>query len=336
MRNTDPNQLRLGYAAELYGNCSGMKKPGALDLLYMWFGPYVITEENGKRKTDAFYDTEDCTIHACRANGKLFAGYDRTVQQLCGRLTGTAEGSPEKERKNAELMRKHLARRWTEVPEEIISLQENIDQKLQSLQEEEYFAFSEDLFDFLIACAVRREGQTPQERDEEAFPMDDEVFDGVIYNAMYQWNLVTREGLCSAYLWVLLGGLLRNETGRLLRLFDSGFVPVYRDRSETPSLISRLDALLYPEEYEYVYKGDGLDRRFPGIMFYCDACGDCLNTQEHFDDHLPQWQCRRCGCVSDLSMRVIYNTREDFENGRGPLDEEKYNDAVLRRRIERG
>lgn len=79
-------------------------------------------------------------------------------------------------------------------------------------------------------------------------------------------------GLCNAYLWLLTGSLLRNETGRVLRMYDSSFIAIRRQMSETGELEDKLNVLFHPENYHYTYSGDDLDKCFPGVEWYCDGC----------------------------------------------------------------
>lgn len=43
-----------------------------------------------------------------------------------------------------------------------------------------------------------------------------------------------------AFLWLLTGSLLRNETGRVLRMYDSSFIAIRRQMSETGELEDKL------------------------------------------------------------------------------------------------
>ncbi len=324
--------LRLADVCALYDAHAERQPLKQLDLLDDWFKEAVIVHEESSEKKDAFFDRDELRIHACMYHGRLFMGYDETVIQLCARLLGRASGSPEKERKNAALMRRKLAAEWTEVPENILPLQENVHVHLQKMADTEKEKFRKELQAFIRDCAETRSSMSVQQKEDEPAPMDDEVSDGILYNAAGQCLRACDEGTENAWLWLLMGCLLRNEAGRILRYFDSSFVPVYRDRSETPQLCDRIDALEHPQHYYYVYAGDDLDRRFPGIWFYCDCCEAVLNEQENFDDHLEYWQCRSCGFVNEINERVIYNTREDRMLGK-PADPVKIKAAIERRRL---
>lgn len=53
---------------------------------------------------------------------------------------------------------------------------------------------------------------------------------------------------------------------------------------------------------KWFYDGDDLDKRFPGVDWYCDRCGEYLNDQPGFDDHLHTWKCTRCGYENRIEM----------------------------------
>lgn len=171
-------------------------------------------------------------------------------------------------------------------------------------------------------------------KSSEPFPLDDEVFDGIIYNTAYQLDLATYEGLGNAYLWFLTGSLLRNETGRVLRMYDSSFIAIHRQPSEDGTLKDKLNSLFHPEQYYYTYDGDDLDNRFPGIEWYCDNCKAHLNEQEGFDDHLNEWKCTRCGYVNHIGMDNIFDNEEDAENNVHHTDEAKFKEALAHRQKE--
>jgi hypothetical protein len=164
------------------------------------------------------------------------------------------------------------------------------------LADEELSTFYQELLRFVIDLAYAREEMSESERDGEPFPLDDEIFDAVVYNAAYQLNLETAEGLVNGYTWLLLGSFLRNEAGRITRRFDSSFNEVNRMPSEEPTLLSKLDYLFFPEDYEFTYDGDDFESRFPDIRWQCDQCWAVLNDQEGFDDHYEAI-CRSYGRV---------------------------------------
>ncbi|MGN0362657.1 MAG: hypothetical protein ACI4ET_07440 [Bilifractor sp.] len=329
-------ELRFGSIAAIYYEYLSSKTPRQMDLIDTWFPGLVIETDasDGETKVPAEYIDSAYMIHAVRYHGRLYSGDSKRVAQILGRLTGTAAGNREKERKSAELIQKHVAEQFTRDMELTPQLKENTAKLLDHLSEEQLNALYQQLFDLLYRLSDQRKVMDDYSRKTEPFAMDDEVFDGVVYNAAYQLNLSTFSGLCNAYLWLLTGGLLRNETGRVLRLYDSAFIAVRRQLSETGELEDKLNDLFHPETYEYTYSGDDLDNRFPGVEWYCDGCGAHLNEQEGFDDHLSEWKCRICGYPNQLSMELIYDNDEDWQNGIRSVDAEKFADAVARRREE--
>lgn len=327
MRN--PN-LRFGNIAAIYYNLKDEKVPKQMDLLDIWFPGLIIQEmeSDGKTKVPAEYVDREYMIHAVRYNGKLYSGGSKRVSQILGRLTGTASGNQEKERKSAEMIQKHVAEQFIRDMELTPRLKENVENLIDQLSDGQLEEMDQQIFDLLYDLAEQRKGMDDYSRKTEPFAMDDEVFDGVIYNAAYQLNLESYDGLCNAFLWLLTGGLLRNETGRVLRLYDSSFIAVNRQISETGELEDKLNYLFHPEEYYDTYSGDDLDNRFPGIEWYCDQCGAHLNEQEGFDDHLPSWKCLKCGVENKLSVEEIYDNHEDWRNGIRKADPDKLADAL--------
>ena len=85
---------------------------------------------------------------------------------------------------------------------------------------------------------VERENKPEYERLEELFPLDTEVFEGILYNAVYQMVIQTDQSIANGYLWLLLGGLLRNEAGRVMRLYDSSFIPIRRQSSSSRPMVN--------------------------------------------------------------------------------------------------
>ncbi len=328
--------LRFGQAVRIYYEISGEPVPKQLDLADMWFpGLLVIRRRETDRKEPAVYDDVKRVIYASVYHGKLYSGDQERIPQILGRLMGTAKGNREKERRTAELIQKHISRLLAEDTDALEALRENVRAHLASFDEVQREAFAERLAGILFGLADVRDGMDDNEKDEEPFPMDDEVFENVIYNAAYRLEKGTEEGLADSFLWVLLGGFLRNEAGRICRIFDSSFVPLYRHMSEDGSLSDKLGFLFFPEEYYSVYGGDDLDRRFPGTEWYCDRCGEHLNEQEGFDDHLRAWQCLGCGYLNLISADEIYENEEDHRNGIRRFDEEDFRAAIDARRKER-
>ena len=329
-------ELRYGYVCELYYRYLHMTMPTQLDLLYAWFGHLAaeIEETDGSTKKAPYFDENAMIIHAVKYHDHLYTGGDTIISQLCGRLIGTAKGNREKQRRNAVLFQKKISRVLGEEYEEIESLQQRVWEKLCELGEEEFTEFTAQLLDFIVQCAIARSEMSPLETDGEPFPMDDEIFDTVIYNAAYQYLRYNAEGLVNSYLWLLIGSLLRNEAGRLTRRFDSSFIEVNRMPGQERTLLARLDYLLFPEDYEYTYSGDDTESRFPDIHWKCDECGALLNDQEGFDDHLDVWQCRKCGALNPINAEAAFECEEDAANNIRHMEEDKLQDAIRRRKEE--
>lgn len=333
----DAASLRFGYIAELYYGIHGEKKPKQLDQMDTWFpGLIVVTDaSDGETKREAEYVDLEYVIHAVRYRGKFYSGGSTRISQICGRLTGTAEGNKEKERKTAELIQKHVAECFMKDMTLAPRLQENAALLLDQLTEDEQEKMYDALTQLIWDLAGAREEMPDYDRKTEPFAMDDETFDGTIYNAAYQLNLASFSGFCNAYLWLLTGSLLRNEVGRVLRLYDSAFIAIRRQMSVDGTLKDKLNNLIHPEAYEYTFDGDDLENRFPGVEWYCDKCDAHLNEQEGFDDHLPEWKCTACGYVNPISIEEIYDNDEDWRNGIRAVDAEKFADAVRRRKEEK-
>ena len=328
--------FRFGTAAKLYYDAAGQKMPRQLDLLEEWFPSFIVrtVETDGSVKKEAYYEDREFLIHAVRYREHLYSGTSDRISQITGRLTGTAKGNQEKERKTAELIRRHLAEVFVSDPEAVSILQDTVRKMFPAEEEELMNRLWETLFDRTIEEAERREVQDPYEKISEPAAFDDEVFDGLVYNIIYQLHLQSWEGLVNAYLWLMTGSLLRNECGRLLRMFDSSFHPVAAQYSRMIPLRQKLHYMLFPEEYEPVYSGDDEESRFPDVTWYCDHCGEELNIQEGFDDHLPYWQCRRCGYLNFLDADEIYDNSEDYENDIRTQDPEQIEEAIRKRKKE--
>ncbi len=307
-------ELRFGHALKLYYDCTGQKLPRQLDLIAAWFPGLLIEvkETDGNTKEEPEYSDTERMIRAVRYHGHIYSGAHRRIAHITGRLTGTSSANADKERRTGELIQKHIARRLINDRSALPSLQENAAHLLSALDDPDIFR--ETLTDYIIACAEARENSDEYTLDSELYPIDDEVFDQILYNALFQLRKDTESGLVNAWLWVLAGSFLRNACGRLTRTYDSSFIPLFRSMSEDGSLTGRLEYLLYPERYTPFYDGDDTESRFPGIEWYCDHCGDHLNEQEGFDDRLPVWQCRKCGYLNPLDESCIYDNEEEWRN----------------------
>ena len=207
-------------------------------------------------------------------------------------------------------MCKHITRVLCEDWSRFEAFLNHIGEMILRMDEDQLNEFLNRLLDFIRELALARDEMSESERDGEPFPMDDEIFDAAVYNAAYQLNLCTVDGLVQGYAWLLLGSLLRNECGRITRRFDSSFNEVNRMPSEEPDLISKLDCLFFPEDYEYTYDGDDFESKYPDIHWQCDACGTSLNSQEGFTDRYGKWQCRFCGYVNDIDEEHIYENND--------------------------
>lgn len=56
--------------------------------------------------------------------------------------------------------------------------------------------------------------------------------------------------------------------------------------------------------------------RFPDIDWWCDRCSAYLNAQDGFDDHHYVWKCTEYGHKNSISVDNIYESHEDYWNGR--------------------
>ncbi|MCR5229466.1 MAG: hypothetical protein K6D03_05005 [Solobacterium sp.] len=321
-------ELRFGNAAALYFGAAGKEIPNQPDLLDLFFPGFIISEDPERTGQEAEYIDAEYMIRAGKKHGRFYVGGSTRVSQILGRLTGTAKGNREKERRSAELIRRHLSTvlvKDRKAPELLLN---NLEGLLDELDEEQLNDLAQRLTEFCVESALFRFRQTEYERESEPFAMYDEVFDGVIYNAVYQLTMGDYEGLVNAFLWILTGSLLRNESWQLVHLFDSSFHPAYRQAAETESLLSKLEYLLFPEDFEPVYDGEQTGERFPDIHWYCDSCGALLNRQEGFDDHLDSWKCLECGAENRISASDIYQNFEYAADRRNPEDPEKIRRAL--------
>ncbi len=310
-------ELRFGYIAGLYYRAKEERMPKQLDLLYAWFPDLFITVRDTDLtvKEDPEYVDVERRIYVTKYHTYLYSGGNNRITHITGRLIGTSSSNLEKERKTGELIQKQIARKFLYEVDALPNWLDHIRRMIDDLSEEEGQSLHHLLYIFCLEAADARALLSEYERDSELYAFDEEVFSQIIYNAMIQIVRYAWEGLWYAFAWLLLGSLLRNSCGRLTRTFDSGFVPLYRVPSEDGTLRDQLRCLLFPEQYEQFYTGDDLEKRFPGIEWYCDACGDHLNVQEGFDDHLDVWQCRTCGHVNPLAEEEIYSNEEELRYG---------------------
>ena len=327
-------ELRFGYVTDLYYLISEEPAPKQLDRINEWFPSLIIQERisDGTGKEAPEFLDRELLIAATRYHDYLYNSGNSRVTQIAGRLVGTSASNAEKERKSAELIQKKLSRSFTEEMNPLPDLQEHVFRKLSVLNDETIQDFHYELFIFLLKTAEEYYRKDPYDRDRELFPFDEETFDQIVYNSFYQIQRYEFDGMVNAYLWLLIGSLLRNESGRVARVFDSGFRPLHKAQSENGTLLDKLRYLIDPEQYESYYEGDDLEKRFPGIEWFCDNCGDHLNEQEGFTDVLPVWQCRRCGELNRIEIDEIYENEEDAQNGIRRKEETDFIQAVNNRR----
>ena len=57
-----------------------------------------------------------------------------------------------------------------------------------------------------------------------------------------------------------------------------------------------------------------MNKRFEGIDWYCDRCGDCLSEQKDFDDHKYIWKCNCCGYKNSISKDNILVLSDETED----------------------
>ncbi|MBQ1383652.1 MAG: hypothetical protein IIY73_07090 [Solobacterium sp.] len=323
-------ELRYGYVDDLYETVMGRKKPAALDRLEEWFPGMIVTEETSddKTRTAARYDDREDRIHAVRVNGKLYTGDNDRIAQITGRLIGTASSNKEKERRTAERIQKRLAAEIAEDSSTAAGLLDNVYAHLTEMNDEQIQQFNEAVYSYALGLAAA------EEQPDTLFPMDEEIYSRIVYNAVYQLHTGTGGGLANAWLWLLCGGLLRSEAGRITRIYDSAWTPLFREEGITRSLADKVDYLLHPEDYEPYYWGDDTEKRFPGIAWYCDGCGAHLDEQKGFDDRLPEWKCTACGTVNTIDITHIYENEQDYRSGAGPVNAQQYYAAVDERRKE--
>ncbi len=326
-------ELRFGSAAKLYSSTIDEPVPNHLDLLDRWFPSLIVqeTEHDGSSRKEAEYNDLEFRIEAVKYNGSFYAGGSRRVAQITGRLIGTAKGNQEKERKTAFILQKHLAEVMVTDLSVLPFLQKSVLERVERFDEVQRESFYGAMLEYIEAVLDERESKSEYERLEELFPLDSEVFEGILYNAVYQMVIQTDQAIANGYLWLLLGGLLRNEAGRVLRLYDSSFIPIRRQSSEDGSIRDKLRYLIAPEQYESFYEGDDLDQRYPGIEWYCDRCEAHLNEQKGFTDINPIWVCTACGYENRIGADVIFNNREDYHHQIRPMTEEELRHAVEER-----
>lgn len=308
--------------------------PKQIDLLDDFFPSLLIEEKesDGKTKVPAEYDLRDRVIRAARYHDHLYVSGSRQVTQILGRLLGTAQMSLEKERATtAELLRR-AAGDLCNSPEYVAALANRSLQRLADLTDDQTDRFMSTFNDYFVAVCDRRAELALDEKEQELFPIEDETFRNVMENVVYQWRQGTIEGAAKAWTWLLLFSLLRNECGRLVTVYLSSFRErrSYRHTERRVEVVDTDDPEKDGRE-EWFYDGDDLDHRFPGVDWYCDRCGEYLNDQEGFDDHLHVWKCTRCGYENRIEMDNIYDSGADYEHDGAPSDPKEFYRALKER-----
>ena len=170
--------LYFGNITELYYSFMGLKKPSQLDQINEWFPGFLIEViEDGKKEEPEYIDTE-YRINVRKFNDSIYAGgSSNRVTQIAGRLIGTARSNAEKERKTAELIRKHIARRLIREYDLIELLQKNVHDHLSLVPEEKEEEFFGVLINLIFELTEARNKMSEYEKDSEPFPFEDYVFE---------------------------------------------------------------------------------------------------------------------------------------------------------------
>lgn len=335
MLKSNKKQLYLGNVVDIYYSFIDAKTPKQLDQIAEWFPNFLIVERNNKKTNEPEYIDNEYKIYADKDNNGSFysGGNSNRVTQIVGRLIGTAKSNQEKGRKDAELIRKYIAKKLVTDFDYIERLINNTYELLKRISEDSIKEFHELIFNYMIDLVDTRCEMSNEEKIDEAFPFDDYIFDDLIYNVAYQLHLFSYDGLVNAYLWLLLGGLLRNQVGSLTRMYHSGFVAVNRQLSEYGTLYDKINFLFNPDKYYSTYSGDDVDSKYPGITWKCDKCGAVLNKQEGFDENLSIWDCKDCRHINKIDISVVYENEEDYLNGIS-VDPKKFYEAIQDRKEE--
>lgn len=329
MNNKETHKsLYFGKVAEIYYSFVNVKTPKQLDQINDWLpGVLIFPRVNSEHKEPEYIDSEHI-IDADYDNDCFYSGgTSNRVTQIIGRLVGTARSNQEKGRKDAELIRKHIANLLITDFRYIEKLQNNTEEMLDKIPEDRIQDFHYEVFNYMCDLVDSRNAMSEEERVDESFPFDDYIFEDLIYNVAYQLHLFSYEGLINAFLWLLLGGFLRNQVGSLLKMYHSGFIAINRQLSELGTISDKINYLFNHEEYYSTYDGDDVDSRYPDTTWRCDKCGAILNQQEGFDENLSEWKCKDCGTINKIDLSVIYENEEDYLNNR-PVDPKDFKRAV--------
>ena len=313
------NDLRIGNIAKIYyDTVLNQSTPKQLRLLDAFFPDLLVREVPSDRhtKVPAEFNDLDGYIHAVRCGKGFYTGSSPRVIQILGRLTGTARGSVEKERRTAGMIQTRIAGDLANDIQKAEALRDLWAVRFASMDQEQLDLFIDQFTDYLNAMARERTEMSPADRENELFPIREEVFHDLWYNIAAEWTAGYIDGYANAFTWLTLGALLRDEIYRVIYVYDPQFVP----RREHP----------IHADHDYYYEGDDLDRRFPGIEWYCDRCGAYLNDQEGFDDHHHFWKCRVCGYKNPIGIEEIYDSEEDYRN-HIPTDRDMFFKALRER-----
>ena len=328
-------QLYFGEIAGIYYEFMQERVPKQLDLINEWLPGLLIIENKEDGHSEPQYKDLEYKIYADKDDKGFYGGGSSgRVTQIVGRLIGSARSNQEKGRKDAELIRKHIARLLVNDFNCIESLKLNAEGKLSVIEEDKIDDFNDLLINTVFESAEHRSVMSDYDKDNEPFPFDDFIFDDLIYDAAYQLSLGTKEGLANGYLWLLLGSFLRNEVGSLLKMYHSGFIAINRQPSEKGTLLDKLNFMFNPNEYEATYSGSDFDKKYPGTTWKCDNCGEILDYQDGFDDHYEFWQCRRCGHLNRIAIDQIYDNEETYLNGGDPVDSDQFYEALAERNMQ--
>ena len=319
-KDTVSCSLRPGCIARMYyRDILWVPLPNQLTILHELY-PGLIVEEipsNGGSKRDASYDDAAGRIRAVVYHGKLYAGYSSRVSQITARLMGTARSGIEKERRTAADLQVRIAGQLSEDPSLLISLwnahfsrMENWNEDILQRAVDSIYSYAEELSESVSAENAAH---------EELFPMDSEVMEELMARVRSRLLSESEEGFLDAWLWLLLGALLRNEIRRLLYRCRADF-SLFTD----PGILSERDPDMEDESLEYTYEGDDMEKRFPGIEWYCDRCQARLDTQKGFHDFVHVWKCTNCGFRNRIEIDEIYDSEKDYQDGNGPVDAPKF------------
>lgn len=327
-------RLYLGNVLDKYYSFIHKKKPQQIDQVDVWLPNILIFIRTTEKKEEPEYIDLEKKIYADKdENGFYAGGTSNRVTQIVGRLIGTARSNQEKGRKDAELIRKHVANKLVTDFDLLEKLIDNTTNMINQINDDRLNDFHRLLFDYMWDLINLRNNMSDEEKLDEPSPFDDYVFDDLIYNVAYQLHLYSYEGMINAYLWLLLGGFLRNQVGLLLKMYHSGFTAINRQLSEFGSLEEKVYYLFNKDEYYSVYNGDDTDDKYPDTTWICDnpKCKAILNMQEGFDENLSEWECSDCKTVNKIDHSEIYANEEDYLSGIA-VDKNDFDQAICARK----